>query len=165
MIVQLKGNVGFPITLDPSVWIFDDRKVEFDQAFNPTGGENVENNENDLEQASERWNREVYMQQKIKPPVNKSLSKAERKKALESTYVMSIKPFLANAEVKDNASNAILLTEQGDQTVTIEQLENGYFLFAVEGKPLKEDGPLYFYFGDGSNKDTPIRGVKQITIE
>ena len=27
MIIQLTGNVRYQITLDPSTWIFDDRKI------------------------------------------------------------------------------------------------------------------------------------------
>ncbi len=33
MIIQIKGNVKYPITLDPSVWIFDDRKILLEDAF------------------------------------------------------------------------------------------------------------------------------------
>lgn len=33
MIIQLKGKVTYPITLDASVWIFDDRKIIFEEAF------------------------------------------------------------------------------------------------------------------------------------
>ena len=32
-IVHIKGKVKFPITLDPSVWIFDDRKFDLDTYF------------------------------------------------------------------------------------------------------------------------------------
>ncbi|MRG85539.1 hypothetical protein [Salinibacillus xinjiangensis] len=162
MIVQLTGNVKFPITLDPSVWIFDDRKVEFDQAFQSSDVEQDVEDEN--EKASKRWNREVY-QQKINPPVNKSISRFERKKILQSTYVMSLKPFLENAEVSDSASSAILVTNNGNQEISLDTLKEGFALFAVEGKPLKEDGPLHFYFGDESNKDTPIKGVSEIKIK
>ncbi|MDY0408070.1 hypothetical protein [Paracerasibacillus soli] len=34
MIVQLTGNITYPITLDPTVWIFDDRKIKLEEAFN-----------------------------------------------------------------------------------------------------------------------------------
>ena len=29
--------------------------------------------------------------------------------------------------------------------------------FSNNGKPLKEDGPVHVYFGDGSNKQNPIK--------
>ncbi|QHS22122.1 hypothetical protein GWK91_03840 [Virgibacillus sp. MSP4-1] len=163
MIVQLAGNVKFPLTLDASVWIFDDRKEEFDRAFN-RNNEQEDNPEDELEKASNRWNREVY-QQKLNPPVNKSINKYERKKILDSTYVMNIKPFLKTAEVNESATAALLETENGEEEISLNALEDGYFLFAVEGKPVKEDGPLHFYFGDGSNKNTPVKGITGIKIK
>ncbi len=33
MIMQIKGKVKFPITLDIGTWIFDDRKVDLDTYF------------------------------------------------------------------------------------------------------------------------------------
>ncbi len=30
-VIQVKGNVTYPITIDPSVWIFDDRKFPFEK--------------------------------------------------------------------------------------------------------------------------------------
>ena len=33
-ILFINGKVKFPITIDPLVWIFDDRKVEIDTYFN-----------------------------------------------------------------------------------------------------------------------------------
>ncbi|SET86414.1 hypothetical protein SAMN05421676_109135 [Salinibacillus kushneri] len=163
MIVQLAGNVKFPLTLDASVWIFDDRKVEFDKAFQDHTAQETDEEE-ELEKASNRWNREVY-QQKLNPPVNKSISKFERKKILDSTYVMNIKPFLETAEVNESATSALLETNHGEEEISLDTLENGYFLFAVDGKPVKEDGPLHFYFGDESNKNTPIKGITGIKIK
>ena len=43
MIVQVNGNVKFPITLDPSVWIFDDRKVLLEEYLQ--NGLIIENND------------------------------------------------------------------------------------------------------------------------
>ena len=32
-IIPIKGAVKFTITLDPTVWIFDDRKIDLDDIF------------------------------------------------------------------------------------------------------------------------------------
>lgn len=32
-IIQIKGSVKYSITLDPSVWIFDDRKIDLNTYF------------------------------------------------------------------------------------------------------------------------------------
>ncbi|MCP8616650.1 hypothetical protein [Salirhabdus salicampi] len=161
MIVQIKGNVNYAITLDPSVWIFDDRKVLFDDAFTSKSSQSEENSAKEMDKL---WDREVYQQQ-INPPVNKSISKFERKQVLENTYVMPLAPFLQNAELNDNAQSIVLKTEETKHELPIQSVLDGYFLFAIDGRPIKENGPVHFYFGDGSNKDTPIQGVREIFVQ
>ncbi|HLR66022.1 hypothetical protein [Virgibacillus alimentarius] len=163
MIIQLTGNVTYPITLDPTVWIFDDRKILLEDAFskNKTDIESVEADE--LEKAAERWSREIY-QQKIKPPINKSISRLEGKKILTNSYVMPINDFINHAEVKPDAKNATLVTKNEEVNISLDELRNCYLMFAYNGKPLKEDGPVYFYYGDGSNKDAPIKEVQKIIV-
>ena len=57
-IAQIKGNVKYSITLDPSVWLFDDRKKRLEDFFIHS-----EIEEDQLEAytkaASEHWDREV----------------------------------------------------------------------------------------------------------
>lgn len=165
MIIQLVGNVKYPITLDSSVWIFDDRKIIFDDAFS------LDNNEaqnSETEDYSDRFNEmyslEVY-QQKIKPPVNKSINKYEKEKILTNTYVMPIKPFIKNAEIAPEATIAQLHTVNGEIEITKEQFINSFLLFAVDGKPVKDEGPVHLYFKDGSNKDSPIKGINKVTFK
>ncbi|WP_028782641.1 hypothetical protein [Thalassobacillus devorans] len=159
MIVQIAGNVKYPITLDPTVWIFDDRKVTYDEAFGT--GEKEQEEEDELQKASMRWDREIY-QQKIDPPVNRSISRFEREKILKETYLMDLKPFISTSEPANDLSGVTLETTHGDVEVTVEQMRQALALFSVEGRPLKEDGPLHLYWEDASNKDEPIKGVKKI---
>ncbi|MGP4106852.1 hypothetical protein [Virgibacillus sp. L01] len=162
MIVPITGNVTYSITLDPTVWIFDDRKILLDEAFSKKENEQqVEDNE--LENASKRWNRAVY-QQKINPPVNKSISRFEREKILVNSYVMPINEFVDHAEIKENATDVTLVTNKGEEHISLEALQNCYLLFALEGKPLKEEGPVHLFYKDGSNKDNPITGIEKIII-
>lgn|SRR5699024_7560963 len=163
MIVQIKGNVRFPITLDSSVWIFDDRKIILEEAFSKKVKNEEE--ENQLEKAAELFNQEIYSQKKIKPPVNKSLNRFEREQALIHSFVMPIKDFINRTEIKPNSKRAILKTNEDDIIIEIEQLTSAYLQFARDGKPLKEDGPVHLFFGDGSNQNDPIRGIKEIIIE
>ncbi|GEN44765.1 molybdopterin-binding protein [Alkalibacillus haloalkaliphilus] len=157
MIVQIQGNVGFPITLDPTVWIFDDRKIELNEAF---GVSDNEDSENDQQQV---WDRNEY-QQKLRPPVNQSVTRYNRKKVLENSYVMPLHHFLKNSEPSGDAKEAILHTTDGDETISLDQLEQSYLLFALDGKPLTEDGPIHVILNDGSNKDAPFKGVEKISI-
>ncbi|WP_174613125.1 hypothetical protein [Virgibacillus ihumii] len=162
MIVPILGNVTYKITLDPTVWIFDDRKVLLDEAFQDNKNEEDQTND-EIKQASERWDRAVY-QQKINPPVNRSISRFEREKILVNSYVMPIRDFLENAGISNDATGVTLATKNGDVELSIDELLDSYFLFAIEGKPLKTDGPVHLYFKDGSNKDNPITGVEKIII-
>ncbi|MFZ3580486.1 hypothetical protein [Virgibacillus sp. DJP39] len=162
MIVPIIGNVTYSITLDPTVWIFDDRKIEFDKAF--TGSIDIPVEENVSEEADKRWNRAINKEH-IKPPVNKSISKFEGEKILKGTYVMPIEDFVNHAEAKTNAKTATLIVENGvDVTISLEELRNAYLLFAVDGKPVKKNGPVHFYHKDGSNKDNPIESVNKIVV-
>lgn len=162
MIVPISGNVTYSITLDPTVWIFDDRKVLLEEAFNKK--QEIQEDDNELERASKRWDREVY-QQNIKPPVNASIKKFEREKILANSYVMPLEDFIANAEAKQTAESAILLAGDKEIKISLHALKDSYFLFAVDGKPLKEDGPVHLYFKDGSNREDPIKHISKIVIE
>lgn len=160
MIIQIMGNVNYSITLDPTVWIFDDRKILLDEAFS-----NRKNDDEKSEQdkVADRWSQEVY-QQKIRPPVNKSINRFEREKILKNTYVMPIGEFLAHAEVNPHATDVTLETTQGQVEISLTDLQESYLLFAIKGKPIKDNGPIHIYFKDGSNKDDPIKGVQNIVI-
>ncbi|WP_163536684.1 hypothetical protein [Gracilibacillus sp. YIM 98692] len=153
MIVQIKGNVKYPITLDPSVWIFDDRKILFDNAFSQPATEDIE-----LDEVELTGNR-------IKPPVNKSIRKYNKKELLSNSYAMPIHDFLLNAEIDNDATEVILETDQGQENISIKQLMDSLLLFSINGKQIKEQGPVHFYFGDGSNQDNPIKGIKKIHIK
>lgn len=161
MIISLTGNVSYTITLDPSVWIFDDRKILFDDAFSKQFVDKVEDDE--LEEAAQRWSRAVE-QQRIKPPVNKSISRFEREKILVNSYVMPIYDFIGHAEIKVGSQNATLVTNKGNVDISLEKLKNCYLLFAINGKQVKEDGPVHLFYKDGSNKDSPIKGIHKIII-
>ncbi|MFG6119109.1 hypothetical protein [Thalassobacillus sp. B23F22_16] len=159
MIVQIAGNVNYPITLDPTVWIFDDRKVTMEEAFGTVDKENTE--EDELQKASMRWDREIY-QQKIDPPVNRSISRFEKEKILKETYLMDLKPFIKTSEPANDSKGVTLETTKGNKEVSIEDMRQALALFSVEGRPLKEDGPIHLYWADGSNKNEPVTGVKKI---
>lgn len=161
MIIQLKGKVSYPITLDASVWIFDDRKIILEEAFLP---KEEEPKVDPARKAAELFDQELYFKTKVKPPVNKTLNRYEKEQALTHSFVMPIEDFIKNAEIAEDATNAVLKTNEDDVIISVEQLWNAYILFAVDGRPLKEDGPVHLYFGDGSNKDNPIKGIKEITI-
>ncbi|MYL47816.1 hypothetical protein GLV94_19450 [Virgibacillus halodenitrificans] len=161
MIVPIIGNVTYSITLDPTVWIFDDRKILLEELTENKLSKAEETDE--IEKASKRWEKELDPQFH-KPPVNRSIKQFEREKILTSSYVMPLKDFINNAEIKTDVEDVTLVTENGDYNISIDDLKEGYFLFAIDGKPLKEDGPVHFLYQDGANINDPIVGIKKIVI-
>lgn len=159
MIVPITGNVKFSITLDPTVWIFDDRKIKFEDAF-----KHIQENTSEEEltfSSDERYNREVFQATNN----NKPISKIDGEEILKSSYVISLEPFLKTAQINPGAKDATLVKTNGEeQKMTLEALNNTYLLFSWEGKPLKEDGPVHVYFKDGSNQEAPIKHVNKIII-
>ncbi|MCA1023411.1 hypothetical protein GLW04_04065 [Halobacillus litoralis] len=164
MIVQLTGKVKFPITLDPTVWIFDDRKVTFSEAFEGGPSETTPEEEDELKRKSLRFDREVY-QQKLNPPVNKSINRYEKQRIINGTFLMPLLPFLQTSEPSVQAEKAALVSDEGEEIVQADDLKDALLLFAENGKPLKTDGPVHLYFGDGSNKETPVKGIKKIVFQ
>ncbi|WP_163579624.1 hypothetical protein [Gracilibacillus saliphilus] len=151
MIIQIKGKVKYQITLDPSVWIFDDRKVKLEDAFTPTTVPNE-----DVIESNSKLN---------KPPVNHSIKKYNKKELLEHSYLMPIQEFVENAEVDKEVSEAILKTsDNNEHTITYGELLESFLLFSIDGKQIKENGPAYLFYGDGSNQDDPIKGIKVIEL-
>ncbi|MBA9025004.1 MULTISPECIES: hypothetical protein [Bacillaceae] len=161
-IVFIQGNVKFPITLDPGVWIFDDRKVEIETYFNSDTKV-----ENELEEytiaASKHWEKEIR-EGATMPPTLKTERKFEKQRLLEGTFVIPFKPFLDNAEPNSNATEVVVKTANSEQTFTKEDAETFVIGFSINGKPIKEHGPMYIYFGDGSNIQNPIKDVRAFII-
>lgn len=144
---MIKGNVGYPITLDPTVWIFDDRKIELEKAF--------------VEKEEEAASTSIFH----KPPVNRSISKMEGEEYLKNSYVIPLHDFLNNAEPKANAEEIeFIKSNDENEKIALKDAKNGYLLFSSEGKPLFEDGPVHFYYKDGSNQDNPIKYIKEIHV-
>ncbi len=152
LIIQIKGNVKYPITLDPSVWIFDDRKILLEDAFKDKV---IEKNEEEF--SGQDSNR-------VKPQVHNSIKKYNKDELLHRSYVMPIYDFIGNAEINEETESVQLETSEEVIDITIDQLNSGLLLFSIEGKQIKENGPAYFLFGDGSNQEAPIKGLKVIHI-
>ncbi|MED1741676.1 peptidyl-prolyl cis-trans isomerase [Bacillus swezeyi] len=155
-IVTITGKVKYPITLDPSVWIFDDRKFDLDQFFSSQEADHHEAEE--LEIDRERLIREGA----VAPPTLKSEKKYEKEKLLDGTFAIRLEPFLKNAEVSESAVQCLFKTEHDEFSISIEEACRAILCFSKKGKPLTEDGPVHVYFEDGSNRSNPIKHVKEI---
>ncbi|MET3698131.1 hypothetical protein SAMN05877753_10713 [Bacillus oleivorans] len=158
-IIQLKGNVRYSLTLDPSVWIFDDRKLDLDEK-----AQEAKEEKDFTEVLSKNWEKEI-MEGAVSPPTIKSEKKFLKEKILNGTFAMPFQPFLENAKPNEDASQLIIQTKDGDVTLSIEEGYNILMKFSNQGKPLKEDGPVHVIYGDRSNLENPIKHVTAIIVK
>lgn len=160
---MIEGKTKYKITLDPSVWIFDDRRVDLLTYF-----ESEQKTTEDLtdytKSVSEHWDREIR-EGAIYPPTLKTEKKYLKEQALTGTFGIPLKDFINNAEPTEGASLLKIIQQDGETTVPLEEAYQAVLGFSNEGKPLREDGPVHFYFGDGSNRHNPIKNITGFVIE
>ncbi|GLV61991.1 hypothetical protein Bmyc01_06610 [Bacillus mycoides] len=161
-ILFINGKVRFPITIDPTVWIFDDRKLDLTTYFDETREESSEL-ETYLKHTSEHWDREIRDGAAF-PPIQQSVKKYKKEQLINGTFGIPLQPFLKNAEILEGATQVEIETTDNSITLPLETANQAILGFSKEGKPLREDGPVHLYFHDGSNKQNPIRNIRKFTI-
>ncbi|MFC4409346.1 hypothetical protein ACFOZY_02725 [Chungangia koreensis] len=163
-IIPIKGAVNYKITLDSSVWIFDDRRIDLNTYFNTERNELDE----DLEYTkvtSAHWSREI-MEGATFPPTLKSEKKFEKTKMMTGTFGIHLKHFIKNSEPHPDASELVFESEAGDVfSIPFEEVDKIILKFSQEGKPLKEDGPIHVLLEDGSNYESPYKNISAIRIQ
>jgi hypothetical protein len=162
-IISIIGKVKYSITLDPSVWIFDERKLELTAFF-----DEKKNRVNDLEEytksISQHWDREIIEGAAV-PSVDHNEKKFVKELLLTGTFGIRFEPFLQNAEPYEEAKTVVIESIDNKYSIPIEDAKELILCFSKVGKPLKEDGPIHVYFSDGSNKDQPIKNIRIFRIE
>lgn len=162
-IIALTGKVKYSITLDPSVWIFDDRKVDLTTYFS-TSSDHTDELEEYTKSISKHWDREI-IEGAVYPPTLKTEKKYEKGKVLTGSFGIPFQPFLENAEPEDNATTLIIKTLVSEHELSLDFAKELILGFSEVGKPLSEDGPVHVYFGDGSNQKHPIKNVRGFFIK
>lgn len=161
-IVEIKGKVKYKITLDPSVWIFDDRKADLDSFF-VQQTKQLDELEDYTKSISKHWDREIIeganMAQTVIPK-----KKFMKETLLTGTFGIPFEPFLKNSEPLKEANSIVIETSNQEYRFTIEKSIDMIICFSNNGKPLTEDGPIHLYFKD-SNKSEPIRNIRSFRIE
>ncbi|AYU54899.1 hypothetical protein [Staphylococcus debuckii] len=132
--IQIKGNVKFPITLDSTTWIFDDRKVKIEDLENGVfeGTKPIEFQNN------RAWNRAI-LEGQTNPPTLNSETKYKKRAMIEDTFVINMTPFFKNAEPNDNATAIRLSNDEDSIEIPISLLPYLFFKFADHGKRLYDD--------------------------
>lgn len=162
-ILELKGKVKYNLTIDPGVFIFDERKFDLTTYFDVKGDQESEE-EKYLKAVSSHWDREIT--EGSAPPEKKSAPKQTLKEKISTgTFGIAFEPFLKNAEPDADASLIEIHTEDSSVELTIEEASKAIMGFSNKGKPLKEDGPVHFYYGDGSNKDHPLKNIRKFIVK
>jgi hypothetical protein len=152
-IIILKGKVSYPITLDPSVWIFDDRKVERQTLKS-------QNDESDSKELTARqWSREIS-EGNVSPPTLKSERKYERERILTGSFAIHLSHFLKNAEPLSEACELAVITQKGEVIVPLTEAYSYLLAFSKDGKPLKDDGPVHLLKSDGTTEATHVTGFQ-----
>ncbi|MGY4689682.1 peptidyl-prolyl cis-trans isomerase [Salibacterium sp. K-3] len=164
-IVFIHGNVKYTITIDPTVWIFDDRKID----LNTWEGE-TDRKEKEWEaykkSVSEQFDKEIT--EGIDAPKRTETNEVRSKKEqlIHGTFAIPFGSFLENAEPEESAGHVMIETSGGEEYEM--SLEDAYQLvagFSKNGEPLTETGPIHLYYGDGSNKETPVTHVTGIRVQ
>ncbi|MGM9923317.1 MAG: peptidyl-prolyl cis-trans isomerase [Bacillus sp. (in: firmicutes)] len=162
LIVPIKGNVKYSITLDPSVWIFDDRKKKLAEFFK--GQEEAANElEEYTKSISKHWDKEIIEGNEAPKPQEKPKRKKYIKEELTTeTYAIHFRHFLKNSEPREDAKEVVVESSDGNKTFSLEEADRFVLCFSDKGKPLAEDGPLYVYYGQ--NEDQVIKNVTAFNI-
>lgn len=163
-VIPIKGNVQHSITMDPGIWIFDDRRIDLETFF--TDGY-VEKDEMEEYKRSmgKHWSREI-MEGATFPPTLETEKLFEEKKVITGTYGIYLMHFLKNTEPKEGATYLHFETSGGEKhSIPFESAGEVIMKFCEDGKPLQNDGPIHILYKDGSNADNPIRNIIAIHVE
>jgi len=140
--IVFKGAVSFTITLDPSVWIFDERKFDL-QTYDGKELQDVFDVNEYLEGTGSQWDKEL--KEGATPPSEKK-SMIEQRKALQGDYGMRLAPFIENAQPAPTVTSMRIWRENGESiTLPLSDAKRAFLQFAKDGKPIREGGPALFY--------------------
>ncbi|HDG9452894.1 TPA: hypothetical protein PBX22_000049 [Staphylococcus aureus] len=158
--IQIKGAVKFPITLDSTTWIFDDRKVSIEDLEKGVfdGSKPI-----DFEDYHE-WNRAI-LEGQTNPPTLNSEIKYKKRAMLEGSFVINMTPFFKHCEPHDSATTIRLSNEHDHLDIPIDLLPYLFFQFAKDGKRLYSDnGVDSFIYNQEDGYSYRINHVTHIEV-
>ena len=66
----------------------------------------------------------------------------------------------------EDAKTISFITDDGkSHSFPLTKLDDILLQYSLDGKPLRENGPVHVLLKDGSNRDNPIQSVVAINIE
>lgn len=159
--IQITGEVKYPITLDSTTWIFDDRKVSISDLEQGVfdGSKPIEFDDN------REWNRAI-LEGQTNPPTLNSEIKYKKRAVLEDSFVINMTPFFKNAEPHNNATMIRLIDKNQDAIdVPLDLLPYLFFQFAKGGKRLYEDNAVdSFVYIQNKGYDYQFKHITHIEV-
>ncbi|MGG1443718.1 hypothetical protein ABE354_17045 [Brevibacillus laterosporus] len=161
-VIVVKGAVEFPITIDPSVWVFDDRKFELSTYMEQDNLE-LQETQKYIRGAALHWEKE--MKEGSTPPSQRK-SLVEERKVLEGDYAIKFAPFLENAKPYANAMTLRIHREQEDYVdVSLKKSKQIILQFSKDGRPIREKGPVFLYFPEDLHENKqPLNNITMFEI-
>jgi len=153
---MLKGAIAFPLTLDPSSWIFDDRKIDINDFY----ANDFDLNTFLVAQEDERAGAPI-------PRLAAEQRKYKKSEWLTHSFAMPTRIFIDNAEPHTDTSQLVFEFTGNDGgkilSISLEEARNGLLAFSHQGKIIKSDGPLHFYFKN--KQHAPIKNICGLQIQ
>ncbi|WP_416151079.1 peptidyl-prolyl cis-trans isomerase [Salipaludibacillus sp. HK11] len=161
MIVSIKGMVKHSITIDPGVWLFDERIVDLNTYFQE---EKTEDYDPVIENMGKAWDEQRQVTAKVQTNDNKIMN--NKTDLTEKSLGIAIEPFLTNASPLSSATSVRFVRNNGEEdfVCSLAEAEKAIVGFSDKGKALKETGPLHFYYGDGSNQQNPVKNIQSLIV-
>ncbi|MGE5702696.1 MAG: hypothetical protein ACM32O_09225 [Clostridia bacterium] len=161
-VFMITGAVNYKLTIDPSVWIFDDRKIDLSH-YSGEEEQSSDDTKRYLQGTGAQWDKEL---KEGSLPPSERRSMIQERKALEGDYAMRLQWFLDNAQPSANASFLRIHRESGEPiTLKLEEAKTAILQFSKDGKQLRERGPIYFYLPQmWKAKDEPIDGITALEL-
>ncbi|WP_445488477.1 peptidyl-prolyl cis-trans isomerase [Niallia sp. 03133] len=160
-IIPIKGAVAFHITIDPSVWIFDARKITENQLFASSPNEDALVTY--TKEISRHWDKEITEGAAI-PPVRANKITDKKEDLLKGTYFMPLAPFISHAEPFPDAEEIIIHTKNDEVAFPLLLLDEIYLLFCRQGKAIQEDGPVHLYVRNKGIEQRPVKYIQGIQV-
>ncbi|WP_347814338.1 peptidyl-prolyl cis-trans isomerase [Alkalihalobacillus sp. LMS39] len=160
----ITGNVEHPLTIDPTVWIFDDRKVDLTTYF--TESKKEEDSLTAYKKAiSAQWDKEITEGAQPPSQTNDNRVSFKKEELLHGTFAMKLEPFLSHTKPVNPSALAIETTTGEMITLDWDKATSCLLKFSDNGKPLTENGPVHILYGDGSNLEAPITNVAKLIVK
>lgn len=162
-VIQITGNVRHSITLDPGIWIFDDRRIDLNTFFTKDYVEKDELEEY-KKNIGKHWSREI-MEGATFPPTLETERAFEQSKDITGTYGIYLHHFLKNATPNEDAASITFITKDDEEfSYPLQMVEEFILKYSIDGQPIRVDGPVHILLKDGSNQEQPIKNVVAVKV-